>query len=68
MKDATYILGKVRVYDCECGMKPRRPLSEKDTMMRPFPKPCDYCGADLTDKPFTIEDSMVWTRHLLSRD
>lgn len=65
MKDATYKLGKGRVYDCRCGAKPHRPLQAADTTHSPYPKPCDKCGADLNDRPFVIEDMGLFVRRLL---
>lgn len=61
MEDATYGLGKHRVYSCECGAEPCRPLQASDTEVAPFPKPCDHCGADLQTRPFQIVDAK---RHL----
>jgi hypothetical protein len=52
--------GKIRIYDCSCGVHPRRPL-------RGPPKPCDHCDADLNDKPYSICDSLVEVQELLRR-
>ena len=45
--------GKVRVYECECGGYPVRPL-------RGMPKPCDRCDADIVLRPYMIEDHKLF--------
>lgn len=61
MKDATYELGKHRVYTCRaCGAKSCRPLQAADTNFRPFPKPCDRCSTDLQDSGFEVVDSILY--------
>jgi hypothetical protein len=66
MRDATYKLGKHRVYQCVCGAKPCRPLQAEDTRARPFPTPCEYCGGDLIDMPCEITDTNLYARDLIS--
>ena len=66
MKDATYELGKHRVYECSCGAKPCRPLQAVDTTYRPWPKPCDRCGQSLVGRPYSIEDTGRWTRETIA--
>ncbi len=67
MRNATYRLGKHRVYACVCGGKPHRPLRAADTIARPFPKPCDRCGRSLAGKPFAIEDDGVWIQEAMDK-
>jgi hypothetical protein len=66
MRDATYQLGKHRVYACPCGAMPHRPLQAEDTVARPYPKPCDSCGRNLAGRPFSIEDMNLWTRKMMA--
>lgn len=49
---------KVRVYWCGCGGRCVRPLHGE-------PKPCDKCLADLSGRPWTVEDHGVFVRTLL---
>lgn len=58
-------LGKQRVYSCTCGAQPCRPL--RATEDRPYPKPCDCCGASLQGQPFVIEDMVLFVRDIISR-
>ncbi len=57
-------LGKCRVYNCVCGVRPHRPLRAEDTVAQPFPKPCDRCGRSLVDRPYVIEDLAVCLRDI----
>lgn len=66
MTDATYVLGKERVYDCACGATPHRPLQAADTIDRPFPKLCDHCGRDLAERSFVVEDMALWIRDYIA--
>lgn len=65
MKDATYILRKMRVYTCpDCGGECYRPLQASDTNYRPFPKPCDRCDRDFSKDTYRIEDMNLAFRTL----
>lgn len=66
MCNATDRLKKHRVYECLCGAKPCRPLQASDTVVRPYPKPCDHCGRSLVGRPFMIEDLKVGLREALA--
>lgn len=50
--------GKVRVYSCVCGNMPVRPLRGK-------PKPCDFCGFDLSRLAPKVEDHLRFVERML---
>lgn len=59
--------GKWRVYLCVCGSTCIRPICDMSDGKIPYPKPCDHCEYDLKLLPFTIEDSLMWTREFIKR-
>lgn len=56
----TLRLGKIRVFDCQCGGKCVRPLKGRV-------KDCDCCGASLEFRPHVVDDLMRTIREELDR-